>query len=673
MDKNNTSSPHTQLRFRQLLHDPALWMVLATAGVLRLYRPGVVATTWDETNLLYWSRWMVENSRLLLRSNQRTSVAGLTHSAFSNYVFALPYFITDNPIAARVLMGIMSTTAVAVVYLVMRRYFGKPAAVFGGMLLAVNIIAVEWGRFAWNPNVAPLFQALWLLTAFAGVMDDNRAARIASWPLLALTVHAHPSYVFQFIPAALLVIAAWATRRVGRKRLLTDTLIGLGLATLTFVPWGLGVCCGEALGQPIASVSDTSFSADSLSGFHLTLPDEEMLAVYAEALSGFRHWAYWLDMSGPNLWPPLRLDRVVLLAQAVAAVLGSLALAGLAVARRRWEDILAGSLGVSALVPLLGPVFMSDAGYFHYFTSGTMAAVLLTGLLLARLYEWRPSGRVVSAALLGVMVLIHGWIVAAYLHWNAADGWGYEPLRAPMAVQRELIAGWTDGGTHPAVFIVDMLEGKHNASMQLDHWAVYAADVPMRRVNRFEDDGIAIPPGESTLVSLAGGPTIPAIFGEGEVISNFWGEPAFRLYTITPEDIPAVDLLPTGPDQFASGAKIVGVSAPTDPQAGEAWPVTLVWEITDVPVEQLIMQFSLRIFDAEGRQHAQHDIRSLSTWEWHTGDRVINPQQIEIGPDYPAGSPPRIELLMYTWPDIQNIDVVDEAGNPTGQIVTLEK
>jgi len=62
---------------------------------------------------------------------------------------------------------------------------------------------------------------------------------------------------------------------------------------------------------------------------------------------------------------------------------------------------------------------------------------------------------------------------------------------------------------------------------------------------------------------------------------------------------------------------------------------------------------------------AQTDARSFPANQWREGDRVISLFSV-ILPD----SPETLRVGMYTYPDVENVPVVDGSGGIIGQAVT---
>lgn len=65
------------------------------------------------------------------------------------------------------LFGILS---VPLFYFFLRLYFEKPASLFATAMYALSFLAIEYSRFAWNPNSIPF----WLLVCFYGLIRFSR-------------------------------------------------------------------------------------------------------------------------------------------------------------------------------------------------------------------------------------------------------------------------------------------------------------------------------------------------------------------------------------------------------------------------------------------------------------------------------------------------------------------
>ncbi|HVO71594.1 MAG TPA: glycosyltransferase family 39 protein, partial [Aggregatilineaceae bacterium] len=153
--------------------DLALISVILVAAVARLSWPGLYQLKWDEVRMLTASLRLARYGEWTWLSNN-TSWANLPgHSPFNTYLISLPYFFTGDPRVPRLLIGVMGTLAAAVIYVLTRRYFGRSAALVAGLFIAADPHAVEWSSYVWNPNIAQVFLALWLLTGLLGYYEGK--------------------------------------------------------------------------------------------------------------------------------------------------------------------------------------------------------------------------------------------------------------------------------------------------------------------------------------------------------------------------------------------------------------------------------------------------------------------------------------------------------------------
>ena len=126
---------------------------------------------------------------------------GLWHSPVSVYLYAIPYALTLDPRAARAFTALLNVAAIAVLYAVGAKYFNRPGALAGALLLAVHPYMVASSRDINNAQLGAVFVALYLLTGFMGCVDGARVARWLHPLMLSLAGQCHP-HTFAIAPTA---------------------------------------------------------------------------------------------------------------------------------------------------------------------------------------------------------------------------------------------------------------------------------------------------------------------------------------------------------------------------------------------------------------------------------------------------------------------------------------
>ncbi|MCS6872984.1 MAG: hypothetical protein NZ571_16185, partial [Anaerolineae bacterium] len=195
--------------------------------------------------------------------------------------------------------------------------------------------------------------------------------------------------------------------------------------------------------------------------------------------------------------------------------------------------------------------------------------------------------------------------------------------------------------------------------------------VPVRVVDRISGEGIPISPQGTLLVSFAHGQTIRALFGNGTpsgALSLQPEQPIFLTKLVYPPSTQNPDFAPESASQFENGARILG--ADLVESSPEAIALKLHWTPTrNKPAASY--HFSVRVVTQDGKTIGQHDVPSLSRELWRAGDVVISPLRIPLSEPVSDLAAVRVQVIMYAYPSIQNVNVVDEGGNALGQWLFL--
>src|SRR3989304_5896581 len=113
--------------------DLSLVGVLTLAACLRWVYIGMYQLVGDEAILLYSALRLGRHGQWTWLTLNVTSWSFLPgHSPFSVYLIAIPYLFSPDPRLARLWVGLLAIVGIAVMYWVMRRYFGQTAALMTG-------------------------------------------------------------------------------------------------------------------------------------------------------------------------------------------------------------------------------------------------------------------------------------------------------------------------------------------------------------------------------------------------------------------------------------------------------------------------------------------------------------------------------------------------------------
>jgi len=154
--------------------------MVAVALTLRLYRiADYTAFQGDQgTHALAVKRLLVDGVWPL--EGPATSAGGAHLGPLYYYLLAVPMgLVWLEPLAAAVTMAMFGSAAVALVYVLVRLWFGTLPAIAAAGLYAISAVAITSAGSMWNPAPAPFFTLLTILG-----LDRFHASRHGLWLLL---------------------------------------------------------------------------------------------------------------------------------------------------------------------------------------------------------------------------------------------------------------------------------------------------------------------------------------------------------------------------------------------------------------------------------------------------------------------------------------------------------
>ncbi|MCX6020018.1 MAG: glycosyltransferase family 39 protein [Chloroflexi bacterium] len=200
-------------------------MILLLAVFLRVYRLDMLDLRYDEASGLQNAR-NVANGMLLLTAPFSGSV--VEHPPVYAYTMAIPYLFTADFLSVVVFRILLDVAAVGALWVLCMRTLGLRAATIAALCFAVAPWAVQFARKTWLAPL-PIYQVLLLW----GLVELVYLKRARGWAItgwgLALSVGAHLSALY-LAPAV--VVAIWLGRRSFRwKHALLGALPLLVLAS----------------------------------------------------------------------------------------------------------------------------------------------------------------------------------------------------------------------------------------------------------------------------------------------------------------------------------------------------------------------------------------------------------------------------------------------------------
>ncbi|MBI5960398.1 MAG: glycosyltransferase family 39 protein, partial [Chloroflexi bacterium] len=184
----------------------ALLGILVLAAALRLGAPGITEFKRDEGNMAQRALDLVRGRDFPLLG--LSSSVSIPNPPVSVYLFAFPFALDDNPLAATVFVGGLNVIAVGLAWGFARRYYRPSAAVVAGVLYAVGPWAAIYSRKIWAQDLLPPFIIAVVWTGILAFAEKKRWAGWVHWPLLAITIQIHYA-AFILIPITLVTMVLW--------------------------------------------------------------------------------------------------------------------------------------------------------------------------------------------------------------------------------------------------------------------------------------------------------------------------------------------------------------------------------------------------------------------------------------------------------------------------------
>jgi len=619
------------------------------AFFLRTTEIGALPLIGDES----WNAWL---SFDFGQNGQRselgvTSSAGVNQPPFFYDVFAIPFFMSPDPRIARLFMGLLQLISLPVLYRLVTQIWSGRIALVALLIYTIMPRAVWAGRAIWNPYLFLPFVLIFYLAGFWLITKKTRRKNWARWlllPALSCVIQSHPITICTTVLVPVFWLRDWQlTSQSQRGKMIRAHALGLFLAALTFIPWGVGY-----VRQQVSTPYNGHMSLRARSPFDSVLHDVLVAPTGIDA-GGF-------GLLGSDYTAPGDPWRTLFLAFGVFNILGSLIL--LANARRRFED---GMLGLAFLIMPIFSFLSPTRTYGHYMVITLPAIAMIEAILLVRLAQVR---RLAVVAIALFIILMGGQLFdlldALRQVRNFNDPQKTQSLSLDQSyvfrdqlakLPNEIVYSMNKDFTHALLW--QMLGPKDRSQVV---WK-----------NNFS---LPIPSGGVTYVdvSLEADQAIPPSYLKKTIFTEYAG--FYRLLTlpantrIDPTCKPAVPAT-----RFTNGAALLGYyiepGENQTPHAGQPWTVYLVWQNTPSGNVQE-HQIFIHLVDETGWRYAQTDFEALSPTLWHTGDLIVSRVTLTSPPDLPH-RPLFLHVGLYTLPDVKNFHLLDADGNDIAQWITI--
>ena len=559
------------------------------------------------------------------------------------YTLAVPMQFSLDPRVVTGFLGVLAALAVGGFYLILRRYLRREAAFGGALLFALNPQAILYSRKLFTADLLPPLCTLFL--AAAVVFLHSPARRLRLWaPLVGFAFALLLLNTFSpllLMPAVILLF--WLRRR---DLTVLDGFAAAAAFGVPFIPYLLEVA--PRIG---GAFSDTASS--------LT-PQPPVV-----------RWIWTLLFGAP--WPAntLHIAGIAATGMLLLSVAGMVWLVSGTRKRetRSWALFCAAWLCAAPLLALIAPIEV----HAHYLV---VLYPILFVLPAAGVQLAFDRTRAMGWVTLAVVLMAAGWQAQIWLSNMKAVAVGVEGYGTPLGYwwsateQARVLAA-----EHEADEVLLLLPGDKPHDEKAAVLDALLLDTPHRVV-----DGritVVYPPHKAMLLIASEVPQAMALcelctedIGESLPASPFGGTYHFRLWLPdTSISASCTPVLEPASVQWASGASLLGYNVESLPQTEEGLQVMLHWETSRGPLSEDIHWFN-HLLDAEGRKWGQLDHAGWPSSRWQPGDQVIHFFSIQVEPLAPPG-PYLLRLGQYTYPAIENIPVLDAAGNPASDAVEL--
>jgi 4-amino-4-deoxy-L-arabinose transferase-like glycosyltransferase len=551
------------------------------------------------------------------------------------YVLALPMRLSHDPRVVTGFLGMLGALAVGGSYLLLRRFLGRGAALAGGLLFAVNVQAILYSRKLFTADLIPPLTALLLAVSLRFVDAERKHA--SRWA--CLTAFAFSLLLLVTFSPALLFPALAFLFWQERGKLTASGWVGAALAFgLPLAPYLLHITA------QLAAAADH-------------------VGELAEARPAVFDWLWTLLAGTPWRSDGRGLALVTALTTALLAACGVVWLVdearkGTGAPRARF---LLSWLLLTPMMAMAVPIEVES----HYLVCMYPVLFVLPAAGIHLLYRITPKLGRAALVLVAVSVLWQArvWVTNLQAIQRGVEGYG-TPLGYWWKAAEEARQLATQ---HAVDEVLLLLPGDHPWDEKAHILSALLADTPHRVVD-----------GRLTVVY----PAHPAVLliaseaGEaGELVapctmdiaprltaSPFGGTYAYRLWGGgAPEGACGMELQ-LAPAQWASGAQLLGYRLAGSGRPGETLQVTLHWQTNRGPLDEDVHWFDV-IVDQQGNVVGQFDHAGWPSSQWEPGDQVVTYFALTIDAQASAG-PYTLRIGQYTYPAMENIPVLDAAGNP---------
>lgn len=632
--------------------------ILLLAAVLRMGQPGLVEFKRDEALLLARALDVAQGQQFHLRGI--SSSVGFPNTPVSVWLYAIPLLVWDHVYAAILFTGLLNTTAVLGCWWFVRRYWGPTSALAAALMFAVSPWAVFHSQKIWAQNLLVPLVMVWAIGAALAFVERKRWFVILHLLSLVIAIQVHFAAV-ALVPATIIFLVVFR-RRVDWRLVILSGL----LALLTAIPFIYYLFFRSnvdfsAVGGLSSSGILRSFDLSAWRYIWLLTTGREI-----HALAGPTEFEAFLTTIP---------DLTVVYFLWIALVFGGVVWLGREAYRYWGQGDYPSEVGFIVLIWLFVPILFYTIPRLpvelHYllpaYPAQYIAAGIAFGVIAIFLGKWRP----LVWGILGVSAVAQVWVWLSLLNFLGSQftpgGYG-TPVRYHLQAAgqaRQLIS--ETGGSEI------LIAGQSENPRQDEFAAVY--DVLLRDIpRRFVDlNRSALFPGETAVAIINNQADNPAAItylssaAEVRRINLRQGEGTLKILSIPGEAGPSPEVSLDPSLLYANWVNLIGYDRPT-PLDNKMVSWRIYWHPGANP-DPLDYHFFNHLIDAAGQRIGQEDAAVFSPLQWREGDTIISFFKLPWTAD--ADAPLTMRTGIYNYPALENVPLMDVAGNPTSDAAEL--
>ncbi len=659
--------------------------VLLLAAYLRLTSLDLIQFTRHEVAQLRLSSQWLQQAGIEIPQTD----GGAGASPVAVYLLALPLVVSGDPLLAAGFVALLNVAAVAVGYLLARRYFGEGVALISALLYAVAPWAVIFARGLDAAAFLPLFAALFFYALFATFIERRSWFLVLAGFWLGVLLQVHPASA-SFLPVFVLALIIYWRRLKSLPFIVSLIALGLTLwpslsyaaahgwsslrmlvpgggpgaeLDLASIQYGLQIATGAGL-QHLAGQGMWRFQAGRLALGWLDLMEQALIVL------GIIHLFVAIIADGVRAWGRPTPSRAV----GYSLVLLWFLVPVVVNVRHR---------------PDLAPIHLSLLYPSQFLIVGIFLASLARSV--ARLLDKRrpahePGLLALAAGYtlpLAAVAAVALWqfqstgALQAFLERNTTEGGYGTPIKYPLEVTnrtRELSRALDNQRVMVLTGNLDLSESDLLAA--LDY--LFGADIQPKYVDARQEAFVfpASQERDSLYLVLPGDGLARSVLEiyaeelEDQAVVLPGGESVIRFYRLPPAEDALPQVAPGMPVSMGDGLSLLRIEAPSVTEPGSTLPVTLTWRIEEVSPESLGYSLFNQLVDDWGQKWAQDDGTGYSPYQWEAGETVVSWYRLQVPPEAPPG---RCWLIsgMYRISDLQRLPLVGPDGQELGKELRL--